>query len=57
MRGSWVVLSPDSPADEGMRTRSDAGNPEAIICEIAASGKPSITRESSYLQSFQAILK
>ncbi|MCC6057031.1 MAG: IS200/IS605 family accessory protein TnpB-related protein [Desulfurococcaceae archaeon] len=29
MRGSRVVLSPDSPADEGMRTRPNAGNPEA----------------------------
>jgi len=29
MRGSRVVWSPDSPADEGMRTRPNAGNPEA----------------------------
>jgi hypothetical protein len=29
MRGSWVMLSPDSPADEGVRTRPNAGNPEA----------------------------
>jgi len=29
MRGSRVKLSPDSPADEGMRTRPNAGNPEA----------------------------
>jgi putative transposase len=29
MRGSWVKLSPNSPADEGMRTRPNAGNPEA----------------------------
>jgi IS605 OrfB family transposase len=29
MRGSRVLLSPDSPADEGMRTRPNAGNPEA----------------------------
>ena len=29
MRGSRVVWSPDSPADEGMRTRLNAGNPEA----------------------------
>jgi len=29
MRGSRVKLSPDSPADEGMRTRLNAGNPEA----------------------------
>jgi putative transposase len=29
MRGSWVKLSPDSPADEGVRTRPNAGNPEA----------------------------
>jgi putative transposase len=29
MRGSRVMLSPDSPADEGMRTRPNAGNPEA----------------------------
>jgi hypothetical protein len=29
MRGSWVRLSPDSPANEGMRTRPNAGNPEA----------------------------
>jgi putative transposase len=29
MRGSWVKLSPDSPANEGMRTRPNAGNPEA----------------------------
>jgi len=29
MRGSRVMLSPDSPADEGMRTRPNAGNPGA----------------------------
>jgi len=29
MRDSWVKLSPDSPADEGVRTRPNAGNPEA----------------------------
>jgi len=29
MRGSRVMLSPDSPADEGVRTRPNAGNPEA----------------------------
>jgi len=29
MRGFQVKLSPDSPADEGMRTRPNAGNPEA----------------------------
>jgi hypothetical protein len=29
MRGSRVMLSPDSSADEGMRTRLNAGNPEA----------------------------
>jgi putative transposase len=29
MRGLGVKLSPDSPADEGMRTRPNAGNPEA----------------------------
>ena len=29
VRGSWVKLSPDSPADGGMRTRPNAGNPEA----------------------------
>jgi putative transposase len=29
MRGSRVMLSPDSPANEGMRTRPNAGNPEA----------------------------
>jgi putative transposase len=29
MRGSWVKLSPDSPADEGVKTRPNAGNPEA----------------------------
>jgi putative transposase len=29
MKGSWVMLSPDSPADEGMRTRPNAENPEA----------------------------
>jgi len=33
MRGSGVTWSPDSPAGEGMRTRSNAGNPEAITCE------------------------
>ncbi|MFZ8783190.1 MAG: IS200/IS605 family accessory protein TnpB-related protein, partial [Desulfurococcaceae archaeon] len=29
MRGSWVTWSPDSPADEGVKTRPNAGNPEA----------------------------
>jgi putative transposase len=29
MRGFRVKLSPDSPADEGVRTRPNAGNPEA----------------------------
>jgi len=29
VRGSRVLLSPDSPADEGMKTRPNAGNPEA----------------------------
>jgi len=29
MRGSRVMLSPDSSADEGMRTRLNAENPEA----------------------------
>jgi hypothetical protein len=29
MKGSWVMLSPDSSADEGMKTRPNAGNPEA----------------------------
>jgi len=29
VRGSWVKWSPNSPADEGMRTRPNAGNPEA----------------------------
>jgi len=29
MRGSRVMWSPDSPADEGVRTRPNAGNPEA----------------------------
>jgi transposase len=29
MRGSRVMLSPDSPADEGVRTRPNAGNPKA----------------------------
>jgi putative transposase len=29
MRGSWVKLSPDSPADEEMKTQPNAGNPEA----------------------------
>jgi putative transposase len=29
VRGSWVMLSPDSPADEGVKTRPNAGNPEA----------------------------
>jgi putative transposase len=29
MRGSRVLLSPDSPADEGVKTRPNAGNPEA----------------------------
>ena len=29
MRGSRVTWSPDSPAGEGMRSRPNAGNPEA----------------------------
>jgi transposase len=29
MRGSRVLLSPDSPADEGVKTRPNAENPEA----------------------------
>jgi transposase len=29
MKGSRVLLSPDSPADEDMRTRPNAENPEA----------------------------
>jgi putative transposase len=29
MRGFWAMWSPDSPADEGVRTRPNAGNPEA----------------------------
>jgi hypothetical protein len=29
MRGSRVMLSPDSPADEEMKTRPNAENPEA----------------------------
>jgi transposase len=29
MRGLGVMLSPDSPADEGVRTRPNAENPEA----------------------------
>jgi len=29
VRGSWVLLSPDSPADEGVKTRPNAENPEA----------------------------
>jgi len=29
MRGSRVMWSPDSPADEGVRTRPNAENPEA----------------------------
>jgi len=34
MRGSRVKLSPDSPADEGMRTRPNAGNPEARYSQL-----------------------
>jgi hypothetical protein len=30
MRGFGVTWSPDGLADEGMKTRPDAGNPEAI---------------------------
>ena len=51
MRGSRVRWSPDSPADEGMRTRPNAGNPEAekfsqLIIGIyrITSGKPLATR-------------
>jgi hypothetical protein len=42
MRGSRVMLSSDSSADEGMRTRPNAENPEArkIYSQIIASGKP-----------------
>jgi hypothetical protein len=48
MRGSRVMWSPDSPADEGMRTRPNAGNPEArnvfttnySYSQVIASGKP-----------------
>jgi len=29
MRGSRVVWSPDSPANEGMKPQPNAGNPEA----------------------------
>jgi hypothetical protein len=29
MRGFGVLLSPDSPADEGMKTQPNAENPEA----------------------------
>jgi len=29
MRGLGVMLSPDSPADEEMKTQPNAGNPEA----------------------------
>jgi len=29
VRGSWVKLSPDSPADEEMKTQPNAGNPKA----------------------------
>jgi len=29
MRGSWVKLSPNSPANEGMKTQAKRGNPEA----------------------------
>jgi len=29
VRSSWVMLSPDSPADEGVKTRPNAENPEA----------------------------
>jgi len=44
MRGSRVTWSPNSPADEGMRTRPDAWNPEARKCihsysQMIASGK------------------
>jgi transposase len=43
MRGSRVKLNPNNPANEGMRTRLNAGNPEArkIYSQIIASGKPS----------------
>jgi len=34
MRGSWVRWSPDSPADEGMKTRPNAGNPEARYSQL-----------------------
>jgi hypothetical protein len=50
MRGSRVRWSPDSSADEGMRTRPNAENPGArkiypqistAIHKMIASGKPS----------------
>jgi putative transposase len=34
MRGPRVMLSPNSPADEGVRTRPNAGNPEARYSQI-----------------------
>jgi putative transposase len=34
MRGSRVRWSPDSPADEGMRIRPNAGNPEARYSQL-----------------------
>jgi len=34
MRGFGVKWSPDSPADEGMRTRPNAGNPEARYSQL-----------------------
>jgi putative transposase len=40
MRSSWVIWSPDSSADEGMKTRPNAENPEAKYSQIIASGKP-----------------
>jgi len=29
MRGSWVLLSPDSPGSDAMKTRTEPGNPGA----------------------------
>jgi len=44
MRGFRVTWSPDGLASEGMKTRPDARNPEAIKpftdIELIASGKP-----------------
>lgn len=49
MRGSWVVLSPDSPGSDVMKIRTELGNPGArnkihtnthSYSEMIASGKP-----------------